>query len=72
MEAGRVAHSVREGELASVSLGAAVKQQRLGEIHSLAHKVQNIVRAWSANPERTDIQSHILQLADSAKGLMKG
>lgn len=71
-EASRVAHSVRDGELSSVSLGAAVKQQRMSEIHSLAHKIENIARAWSANPERLDFKSHIRQLADAAKELMKG
>lgn len=71
-EASRVAHSIREGELSSVSFGAAVKQQRLSEIHSLAHKVQNIAEAWAAYPERVDICSHVVQLAEHAKGLMQG
>ena len=71
-EANRVAYSVREGELSSVGLGATVKQQRLGEIHSLAHKVQNIAQAWSGNPGRSDILPHMRQLADVAKGLMRG
>ena len=71
-EASRIAHSVRESELASVSLGATVKQQRLSEFHSLAHKIHNIAQTWSANPERADIQPHIKQMASLAKGLMSG